>query len=345
MTRTPLGRPVRIIATAAAFAGAVLLPIPPVAPAPGAQAPEKKDLVVAIAAPGSSYLPIYLMADETARPEGLTLKVAYIGGGPQTAAALASDSIDVAVTALNIVVSMISAGHGVRMFYSAGSHAELEWFARPAIRSWPELRGKTIAVSGPGSLTDLLTRRALVKHGLSPGSDVALLSSGASQPRYTALKAGRVDAAVLLPPQTWTAESDGFTRLGTQVTEIAGTWPRAVFAAKESFIAGNPATIRGLLRAYVHAVRLARANPEVAIRSLGRHVRDDAQYHERAYRDALAGFDERGRLPAAAMPVFWETSIAAGEVSEAWAESRFLDRRFIDSFDDWAPAPGRPVGP
>ena len=50
-----------------------------------------------------------------------------------------------------------------------------------------------------------------------------------------------------------------------------------------------------------------------------------------------AGLDERGRLPAAEMPGFWETSIAAGEVTEARAESKFLDRRLIDSFDDWAP--------
>jgi ABC-type nitrate/sulfonate/bicarbonate transport system substrate-binding protein len=134
-------------------------------------------------------------------------------------------------------------------------------------------------------------------------------------------------------------------RLGTQATEIAPAWPRAVFAAKESFIAGNPGTIRAFLRAYVQALRLARANPEIAIQSLGRHVQDEAQYHERAYRDAMAGFDERGRLPAGAMPVFWETSIAGGEVSGAWPESRFLDRRFTDSFDEWAPGPGRPTSP
>jgi NitT/TauT family transport system substrate-binding protein len=285
------------------------------------------------------------MVDETARPEGLTIKLVLIGGGPQTAAALASGSVDVVVTALNIVVNMISAGHAVRAFYGAGSHAELEWFARPGIRSWSDLRDKTVAVSGPGSLTDLLTRRVLVKHRLTPGSNVALVSSGASEPRYTALKAGRVDAAVLLPPQTWAAEGEGFVRLGTQAEEIGGTWPRAVFAAKQSFITENPATVRALLQAYVRALRLARADPELAIRSLARHVKDDAQYHGRAYRDAMAGFDERGRLPAAAMPAFWETSIAGGEVSEAWAESRFLDRRFIDSFDGWAPAPGRPSSP
>jgi NitT/TauT family transport system substrate-binding protein len=314
------------------------------APPPGPEAPEKKELVLALAAPGASYLPIYLMVDETAPPEGLTLKLAMIGGGPQTAAALGSGSVDVAVTSLNIVINMIQVGHAVRAFYGAGSHAEFEWFARPGIRSWAELPRKIMAVSAPGSLTDLLTRRALTRNGLRPES-VALVSSGASHARFTVLKAGRADAAILLPPHTWAAESEGFTRLGTQASEIAATWPRAVFAAKASFIAERPATVRALLRAYVRAIRLARANPELAIQSLGRYVRDAPQYHERAYREAMAGYDERGELPAAAMPVFWEVSIAAGEVPESWAESRFLERRFIDSFESWAPAPGRPVSP
>jgi hypothetical protein len=51
---------------------------------------------------------------------------------------------------------------------------------------------------------------------------------------------------------------------------------------------------------------------------------------------------ERGRLPAAAMPIFWELAVEADEVGEAWPESRFLDRRFIDSFEAWAPDPARP---
>jgi hypothetical protein len=37
------------------------------------------------------------------------------------------------------------------------------------------------------------------------------------------------------------------------------------------------------------------------------------------------------------MPVFWSIAVAAGEVEAPWPESRFLDRRLIDTFDRWAP--------
>jgi hypothetical protein len=60
--------------------------------------------------------------------------------------------------------------------------------------------------------------------------------------------------------------------------------------------------------------------------------------------DALRTYDEvsgklnpRGQLPARAMPFFWQVAIMAGDAPEVWPETRFLDRRFIDSYDAWAP--------
>jgi hypothetical protein len=75
--------------------------------------------------------------------------------------------------------------------------------------------------------------------------------------------------------------------------------------------------------------------PEEAGAILRRRL--ERQNAERAYDELMAGFDERGRLPTASMPVFWEIAVAAGEVSEPWPESRFFDRQFVDTFDEWAP--------
>jgi ABC-type nitrate/sulfonate/bicarbonate transport system substrate-binding protein len=99
----------------------------------------------------------------------------------------------------------------------------------------------------------------------------------------------------------------------------------------------RPAAIRSLLRAHVAALRLARADRELAVRALQRHLRFDRAHAERAYAEDLDSFDERGALPAAAMPVFWRIAVEAGEVDAPWPEARFLDRRFLDSFDQWAP--------
>ena len=59
-----------------------------------------------------------------------------------------------------------------------------------------DLKGKSIAVSSPGSFPDMLARVALAKFNLS-ASDVMLAAVGGDRDRYTALVGGVVDAAVV----------------------------------------------------------------------------------------------------------------------------------------------------
>jgi NitT/TauT family transport system substrate-binding protein len=59
-----------------------------------------------------------------------------------------------------------------------------------------DLKGKSIAVSAPGSFPDMFARVALAKFNLSP-ADVVLAAVGGDRDRYTALVGGVVDAAVV----------------------------------------------------------------------------------------------------------------------------------------------------
>ncbi|HEY6256211.1 MAG TPA: ABC transporter substrate-binding protein [Xanthobacteraceae bacterium] len=67
---------------------------------------------------------------------------------------------------------------------------------KAAIASVHDLKGKSIAVSAPGSFPDMFARVALAKFNLSP-ADVALAAVGGDRERYAALVVGVVDAAVV----------------------------------------------------------------------------------------------------------------------------------------------------
>ena len=67
---------------------------------------------------------------------------------------------------------------------------------KTGIDKMEDLKGKTVAVSAPGSFPDMLARVALTKFKLSP-SDVRLAAVGGDRDRYTALVGGVVDAAVV----------------------------------------------------------------------------------------------------------------------------------------------------
>lgn len=152
-----------------------------------------------------------------------------------------------------------------------------------------------------------------------------------------AMQAGRLDAAIMPPPVSFRAADLGMTRLATQRADVAEKWPTHVYYAQESFIAQNPNTLRALLRAHVRAIRSARANPTEAAQVLVEAVKFEPKYGKRAYDDTIEDLDERGRLPEAHMPIFWEIAKRTGDVTEPWPKEKFLDSRFIDSYDQWKP--------
>ena len=67
---------------------------------------------------------------------------------------------------------------------------------KSAIDKMEDLKGKSIAVSAPGSFPDMLARVALSKFKLAP-SEVTLAAVGGDRDRYAALAGGVVDAAVV----------------------------------------------------------------------------------------------------------------------------------------------------
>ncbi|HEY2231474.1 MAG TPA: ABC transporter substrate-binding protein [Xanthobacteraceae bacterium] len=67
---------------------------------------------------------------------------------------------------------------------------------KAAVTTMQDLKGKSIAVSAPGSFPDMFARVALAKSKMSP-ADVVLAAVGADRDRYTALVGGVVDAAVV----------------------------------------------------------------------------------------------------------------------------------------------------
>jgi NitT/TauT family transport system substrate-binding protein len=67
---------------------------------------------------------------------------------------------------------------------------------RPGIAKMADLRGKSIAVSAPGSFPDMFARVAMARFNISP-EEVMLAAVGGDRDRYTALVGGVVDAAVV----------------------------------------------------------------------------------------------------------------------------------------------------
>ena len=230
--------------------------------------PERSTFKVGTPGSSYSYLPLFLAAEGAFKDEGLEVELVSFNADGGLDQALVAGAVDIALGGLTRVVTLINAGQPVKAFFNGSSRAEHEWYARPEVASWSDLRGRTLAITSAGSASDAITSFVLRKHGLEPNRDVQLVASGSGPNRLQAL---------LFRPhrrgQPARTIEDGRRRGGLPTAGQPGrgdraTSPTTVISAKEQLLAEAPNTLRAFLRAHVRSVRELRANRERAVKML-----------------------------------------------------------------------------
>lgn len=84
---------------------------------------------------------------------------------------------------------------------------------RPGVRGANDLRGKIIGVSSFGASGDIAARACLRSMGIDLKKDVTIVSMGSDAIRYSAIKAGSVEAIIVPLPRNILLKKEGFNEL------------------------------------------------------------------------------------------------------------------------------------
>ncbi len=217
------------------------------------------------------------------REEGLDVEMIVIRSAPSVLA-LAAREVDFLTIGGGGLIGILR-GLPLRVLFTPFRRPLYALYARPEIRSIGELDGRKVGVSSIGSGPDFLLRDLLRKRIADGGKKVAILAVGGGAERFTALKTGVVDAAVLASPFTLSAKQDGFRELFSFITDKEYTdIPVATFAREET-IQANAAIVERFLRAQVKGLLYMRNSRDKAIASLARALKIKEEV-------AAPGFDE-----------------------------------------------------
>jgi len=312
-------------------------PAPALAASFGKAKPEMAKLTVGLPVPAISFLPVWV-ADQNGflKEEGITeVKVLAFRGDADVIQALAAGSVDLNVASLNGLISSINSGLKFKGVWAGYNMPLFDWYAQPKYKSIAETKGGRYGVSKYGGLSDSLTRYVLRSAGLDPEKDVKILQLGGSTEFLAAMGAGQLDAAILSFPQTYMAAEKGFVKLMSQREQIAPDWPTHLVYTKEEFIAKNPNTIKAFLRATGKAIEWIKANPDEAAKLASKQMKFRVEHCRRGIGEIQDGWYSDGRLPQKGMKVFWEITVQAGDVTEPWPDSKWLDQTFLKTQDQW----------
>jgi ABC-type nitrate/sulfonate/bicarbonate transport system substrate-binding protein len=157
-------------------------------------------------------------------------------------------------------------------------------YAVPVIESPQALRGKRLAITRGGTLTDFAARLALRQWELKPAEDVALLSLNDTPSILAGLLAGAADAGVLTDPHGFTASNQGL-RLLADLADSPGEYLATGWATTTPYARQNRSLLLNFLRGYLEGTKRFYEDKPFAIETLRKYTQiDDLNVLEQTYR-------------------------------------------------------------
>lgn len=194
---------------------------------------------------------------------GLKIELFQVKAGATLMKALIAGEIDsVDMGAAESIVAGIR-GAGVKIVGCTWPGMPQVVLAKAEIKTPADLKGKTVAISSPGSLPDLLFRGMLDSSGVAV-SDVKLATQGADLDRYKSLVAGVTDAAVV--SNEFEAVMPPNIHVLMKATTTVPKFIRLCVATTDKVIASKRDELVRFVAAEMDAYKHALAHPDEATR-------------------------------------------------------------------------------
>jgi NitT/TauT family transport system substrate-binding protein len=219
-------------------------------------------------------------------------------GGPQGVFAAAARGADVKIIGCHWIVLP----HGI--------------YVREGIQKVEDLKGKSVAVSAPNSMPDMLARFALAKYGVQT-NEVKLAAVGGDQERYQALLGGVVEAAVV--SNEYQPDMPKNLRLLVAGREAVPNFVRVCMVTSGKVLAERGDDVVRFLAAEMQGLRyaLSHKTETVALTKEIVHAKED-QRANFVFDDAVANKAVDPDLPIPAEKLDWmqDQLVKAGRLKE-----------------------------
>src|SRR5580700_11745899 len=181
--------------------GATVAVLASLAASPSVAAAEEIKLALPVLSLES--MPIFIAQEQGfLKKRGVDIDVITSRGGGEAMKAYIAGDVQLIATGFPEVGLMRSRGVDVALFFAQLQRVPFALIGRKDrnIASVADLKGRTIAVTSPGSLTWILTRYFIKLQGMDPDRDVVVVSVGGGGEILGALQSSRADAAMVFEP-------------------------------------------------------------------------------------------------------------------------------------------------
>lgn len=288
-----------------------------------------KTFRMGISSASVSILPVYLAeAGGYDRKNGFRMEIVSAEGGTRGIQVLLSGEIQAMHVGLAPAIQANLQGGDLRLVASSVNTLPFAIYGTKQ-KTPPLPKGSTIGISTFGSETDIAISIALKQMGLTR-DDVSISQIGGTTQRFSAMVAGRIDAAPLLEPATTLAKEKGFVPI-LDLAAAKTPWIFDAVVVSRSYAQANRDSLNRFLKAYVEGALRGLADEAWAKETIGKRFKtNDAKVIDATYQDYTRML-ARDLTPSAegAQNVVAQLK-AIGLPSGSGDVSEYIDRSFMD---------------
>ncbi|HEY7166482.1 MAG TPA: ABC transporter substrate-binding protein [Candidatus Binatia bacterium] len=206
------------------------------------------------------------------RRNQLDVQLIYMPGGSMIIQTLLSGEVGVASLAPPSAIAAWTKGAALVVVAGGIERALNVLMVSPKIKKPEDLKGKRIAISRFGSLSDVSLRDALAFYKLRPNQDVAIAQMGGLGERMLALTSGAVDAAILNVDQVYQAEKLGYEVL-IDLRKLPLNYPTQGIVTSREFLRNQRSTVKRFLKVYIEGIKILKTDKALATDTLARYIK------------------------------------------------------------------------
>jgi ABC-type nitrate/sulfonate/bicarbonate transport system substrate-binding protein len=213
------------------------------------------------------------------------------------------------------------------------SRGTVRLVVNPDIKTYDDLRGKTLGVDAVATGYSLVLQKLLQLGGLEAG-DYRLEPVGGTGTRAQALMENKFSGTILTTPLEVAPESRGYRRLANAV-DVLGPYQTIVGMARRSWAMGNRDALIGFIRASTEAIDwlFDPTNRAEAVAIYRKHLptvpEDAAQRHVDALLGQREGFTRGGALDSPGMMTVLRIRSELGRPQKTLSDpARYVDQRY-----------------
>ncbi len=201
--------------------------------------------------------------------EGIDLKVLGLKGVQYQIEELDKGNVDVSYTALPYLINAVLKGSDSVAVVGASANNIYTLIAQPQIKSYGDLKGKTIGLSLPVDTITIATRLLIEKHGVAP-AEYKVKEVVSTRLRGECLARKECDAVPMGQPDDIVLAKKGYTRLGDSL-EVIPVLQFGVVAVRRAWGEANKDAVTRFARASGEAYKYLRdrANRDEIVAIMG----------------------------------------------------------------------------